>query len=105
MKKLRLDSDALRVESFDTRTLFDVHPGTVRAHSDLGCQASFPDQCLPGNTDDPQGYTCGGQQSCNGSCNCGSAGCGSVGCGTNGCPTVEGLSCAYLGLSCVGINC
>lgn len=34
MAKLKLQIDALRVESFDTTAIADAHAGTVRAHGD-----------------------------------------------------------------------
>jgi hypothetical protein len=92
MKKLQLDVDSLCVESFEARTEFDLRAGTVRAYS------SHPDICTPAVTDDPGAYSCGGQQSCNGSCNCGSAGCGS-----NGCATAGGPTCTPIDLSCQGL--
>jgi hypothetical protein len=78
MKKLKLEIDALAVESFDTFVAPDGE-GTVRGLE------SYPNGCFPpsGSVDpaiDSCAYaTCAGDtcwQSCNGTCNCGgSAGC------------------------------
>lgn len=84
MRKLRLDPEALLVETF-----VPEHgrggPGTVHGY------ISYPDGCFPPSGTEPEwescGYhTCAGDtcyQSCNGyTCDC--AGGGSVGCQTNG---------------------
>ena len=84
MKKIRLDLDALHVDSFDTAPTVRA-AGTVRGHGGDG--ASYPNACdPPSDSVDPAfdtcGYgTCAGStcwQSCNGSCNCNPTG----GCGT-----------------------
>jgi hypothetical protein len=76
MRKLRLNPESLRVESFD------VHEGapwqgTVHGHS-------YPNQCDPPSDSLDPAYntchfaTCAGDtcwQSCNGTCNCGTVGC------------------------------
>jgi hypothetical protein len=78
MKKLKLDADELRVESFDTRAM-EAGAGTVRG-------LSYPNQCDPPSDSLDPGFdtcqyaTCAGAtcwQSCNGTCNCGG---GSGGC-------------------------
>ncbi len=75
MKKLRLEMDELRVESFATDAAAG-EAGTVHGHS-------YPNACLPpSGSDEPFvdtcGYaTCAGDtcwQSCGGSCNCGGSG-------------------------------
>jgi hypothetical protein len=76
MRKLTLDVDALRVESFDTHEV-DAHGGTVRG-------LSYPNQCdPPSDSLDPQldtcqYATCAGSTcwpSCNATCNhCGGTG-------------------------------
>ena len=76
MKKLKLDVDALAVESFDTRAA-ESGAGTVHGHISYpnGCHTppdSYPETC--------DYATCAGNtcwQSCNGTCNCG---------GTAACP-------------------
>jgi hypothetical protein len=77
MRKLRLEIDALAVESFDTHAVAEG-AGTVRG------MASYPDGCFPpSDSQDPFldtcGYaTCAGNTcwySCNGTCNCGTVGC------------------------------
>ncbi|HEU0052713.1 MAG TPA: hypothetical protein VFQ39_06035 [Longimicrobium sp.] len=82
MKKLKLEMDALRVESFDTRAE-DGGGGTVRG------LASYPEACdPPSDSQDPAIGTCGWNTcagdtcwySCGGSCNCGTGNCGSGGC-------------------------
>ena len=77
MKKLKLEIDALAVESFDTHAMLGGE-GTVRGLE------SYPNGCFPpSDSVDPAidscAYaTCAGNTcwySCNGTCNCGSAGC------------------------------
>ena len=88
MRKIRLDVDALRVDSFDTAAGAESQRGTVRGHS-------YPDACFPpSGSDDPFldtcGYaTCAGDTcwySCGGSCGCG---------GTVGCPPQESAGYTY----------
>ena len=76
MRKLTLNPDSLRVESFEVRD-GGMHGGTVHGYS-------YPNQCdPPSDSIDPVFNTCqfatcaGGTcwQSCNGTCNCGTAGC------------------------------
>lgn len=68
MNKLKLDLDALTVESFDTRTEASAQGGTVQAHqqSELGtchdtCGESRYDTCYEtcAMTCDPLRLTCG----------------------------------------------
>ena len=86
MRKLRLDPEALQVESFVSEH-GRSGPGTVYGHY------SYPDGCLPPSGSDPEQETCGYntcagitcQQSCNGyTCTCQCPGGGSVGCESNG---------------------
>ena len=91
MKKLHLDVDMLRVETFDTGDA--VRGGTVHG---LSGEPSHPEICTPPITDDPGAYSCGGA-TCAASC----AGCGSAGCGTFGCNTLAGPTCTPRYLSCL----
>ena len=88
MKKLKLNADELRVESFDTRAM-EAGAGTVRG-------LSYPNHCDPlADSLDPwadtcQNATCAGDtcwQSCNGTCNCGvTGGCQQYSAGYTFCP-------------------
>lgn len=99
MKKIRLDLNALGVESFDTVPAADSR-GTLLGHE---IQNSQINACLPpSGSMDPfldtcQYATCAGdtcQLSCNGTCNCGSAGCVPLTAGYTYCP--KDASCVNL---------
>jgi hypothetical protein len=71
MRKLRLELDALKVETFDTRDGAAPAAGTVRAHNS---------EDHPPDTADPNAYSCN-ILSCGGTCWLTSNVCGSCGCG------------------------
>jgi hypothetical protein len=87
MKKLRLEMDALRVESFSTDAAAR-EAGTVHGHS-------YPNGCFPPPGSDPfldtcHYATCAGDTcwySCGGSCDCGG--------GSAGCPPQESAGYTY----------
>jgi hypothetical protein len=92
MRKLRLELDALIVETFAPAGGAGAR-GTVHGHVSL-----YWEDCLPSETCEGAGWPCGpSEQSCNGTCyentcqpgGCGggSAGCGggSAGCASDGC--------------------
>jgi hypothetical protein len=56
MRKLHLDIDGIRVESFPTGEA-DGYPGTVRAHSDASNQATC-DTCQGPNCGPPPSHNC-----------------------------------------------
>jgi hypothetical protein len=98
MRKLRLELDALIVESFAPVGGGGAR-GTVHGHVSL-----YWEDCLPSETCEGAGWPCGpSEQSCAGTCyvhtcqpGCGggSAGCGSGGCGGSGGGEVGG-PCSY----------
>ncbi|HEX6746001.1 MAG TPA: hypothetical protein VF092_01715 [Longimicrobium sp.] len=74
MRKLRLELEALEVETFDTRAEATEIAGTVRAHG------SFDPCGPPPETADPNVFSCN-ILSCGGTCWLTPNVCGSCGCG------------------------
>ena len=91
MRKLKLEVEDLRVESFDTLADMEVPRGTVRGHGDSegsGCDVS---QCLEDSCGCPlTGPTCA-ILSCNGTC-------------YNSCPNTCGCS-YFQDVTCAEGNC
>ena len=83
MRKLRLELDALTVETFAPADGAGAR-GTVHGHVSL-----YWEDCLPSETCGDAGWPCGpSEQSCNGTCyehSCQPGGCGSGGCASAGC--------------------
>lgn len=101
MKKLHLDVSTLAVETFDTHAGVVAGVGTVRGLSGDACPGSYPDQCLPADSQDPAQYSCPGQTCAGGTCYYTCVNCGSAGCGTVGCGTAQGPTCSPQDASCV----
>ena len=85
MEKLKLEIDALQVQSFEPDAAREGR-GTVRGHL-----SAYYELC---NVDDTWQNTCTCEPTCNAdTCfNCGSAGCASAGCTVNctaGCPQIS----------------
>lgn len=93
MRKLRLELDALKVETFAPAEGAAAR-GTVRGHASL-----FWEDCQPSETCPGAGWPCEyTEQSCNGTCyqqSCQPGGCGSGGCGDPSDPaiTCNGVIC------------
>jgi len=76
MKKISLQVDALRVESFETTTGLERHPGTIQAASitDEDCDTQYLSYCPSCGDTHCVGITCGEEcqrtyiDSCAGSC-------------------------------------
>lgn len=63
-RKLKLDVDALAVDSFDTADAELAKSGTVHAHASLLCTGANGATCGTNPSCDG-GYTCDGQYTCN----------------------------------------
>lgn len=104
MKKLRLEMDALRVETFAIDSA-PVGKGTVQGHATLAC--TRPVQC-----GDSEGVTCDGRVSCGGEVTCNAeytcalscTDCGTYYCAT-GDPSCGQFSCVYTCTSCNPYGC
>jgi hypothetical protein len=95
MRKIRLDSDALRVESFVPAEQVAMR-GTVRGMASLYWEDCSPSETCPGGYPcDPSQQSCGGtchENTCHPGCGGGSAGC------SGGC---SGVTWCYVATTCI----